>query len=209
MDNVRKKILDVSRELFLAQGYQKTTTRQILAGAGIKNGSLYHFFKNKEYIFLHLASDLFDEALQVVEELTENDKNPVLKYALAFELELYAVEKHERLAELFYEAYKSWSVLEFLAHKGAQRNRLHFEHLNPDFTDRDYYVRSLAIASCIYSFIADRYHKGGISYPDKIATLLELALSLFNAPKTDIKKVIKKSEDIIKKKKIVIFGFEI
>ena len=209
MDNVREKILDVSRGLFLAQGYKKTTTRQILAEAGIKNGTLYHFFKNKEQIFMNLAAGIFEDASRVVEDLAGKDKSFVLQYAIGLNLEFFAVEKHERLAELFYEAYKSWTVLEFLTQQGAQKNKLLFEAYNPDFTDQDYYVRTMAIKSCIYGFIADRYHKGRISYLEKTATILELSLSLFNAPKTDIKKALKKSNDIIKKKKIVIFGFEI
>lgn len=35
-------------ELFYVQGYDKTTTRQIIQKAGILNGSLYHSFTNKE-----------------------------------------------------------------------------------------------------------------------------------------------------------------
>jgi AcrR family transcriptional regulator len=209
MVNVREKILDVSRELFLAQGFQKTTTRQILAKAGIKNGTLYHFFQNKEQIFMHLAAGLFDEASRVVENLAGKNNSFVLKYAIGLNLEFFAVEKHERLAELFYEAYKSWTVLAFLTQKGAQRHKLLFESYNPDFTDEDYYVRTLAIKSCIYGFIADRYHKGRISYQDMTATILELSLSLFNVPKTDIKASLKKSNDIIRNKEIVISGFKI
>ncbi len=209
MENVREKILDVSRELFLAQGYQKTTTRQILAKAGIKNGTLYHFFKNKEQIFMYLAAGLFDEASRVVDELAGKDNSPVLKYAIAMILEFYAVEKHERLAELFYEAYKSWTVLAFLTQKGTRKNKMLFESFNPGFTDQDYYVRTMAIKSCISGFIAERYQKGEISYQDKATTILELSLSLFNVPKTDIKTTIKKSNDIIKKKKIIISGFKI
>lgn len=209
MYSAREKILDVSRELFLSQGYHKTTTRQILARAGIKNGTLYHFFKNKEQIFLYLASDLFNEATQKVEDLVGKDKSPVLKYALGLLVEFYAVEKYERLAELFNEAYKSWAVLDFLTHKGVEKYKLLFDSFNPDFTDKDYYVRAMAIKSCISGFITDSYHKGSISYQDKTAIILELILSLFNAPKTDIKNIIETSCDIIKKNNIVISGFKI
>ncbi|MDY6903403.1 MAG: TetR/AcrR family transcriptional regulator [Thermodesulfobacteriota bacterium] len=207
MENVREKILDVSRELFLAQGYKKTTTRQILARAGIKNGTLYHFFRSKDHILLHLAANLFDEASAIVEALA--GKDPVLQYTIAMNLEFYAIEKHERLAEMFYEAYRSWTVLEFLVQKGAQRNRLLFEALNPGFTDQDYYVRTMAIKSSIYGFIADRYHKGSISYQDKTSAILELTLSLFNVPAQDLKKAIKKADDILEKETIVISGFSI
>jgi AcrR family transcriptional regulator len=209
MGDIKKKVLDVSRELFLLQGYQKTTTRQILAKAGIKNSSLYHFFKSKEHIFLHLASEVYEDMERGVDVLMGRGKNLVLKWALAFNLEFYAVEKHERLTELIYEAYRSSTILNLLAQKGAESFKRDFEWLNPDFTDQDYFVRSMAVKSCVFGFISDQYHKGNISYHDKIATILELTLSLFNAPKKDIKKALKKSSDIIKKNKIVISGFSI
>ena len=91
MENVKEKILNVSRELFLSQGFRKTTTRQILSKANIKNGSLYHFFKNKEDVFRHLALDTFDDGERVAEELARKDMGPVLKYALTLTMELYSV----------------------------------------------------------------------------------------------------------------------
>jgi len=180
MDNVKEKILNVSSELFLSQGFKKTTTRQILAKANIKNGSLYHFFKNKEDVFRHLAIDTFDEGERVAEKLAKKDMSPVLKYAIVLNMELYSVEKHDRVAELYYEAYSSWAVFETLARKGAQRNKLFFNMYNPEFTDQDYYIRTVAIKGCIYSFIAERYHKREVPYQTKIETLLEISLSLFN-----------------------------
>ncbi len=209
MDTVKEKILNVSRELFISQGYRKTTTRQILAKANIKNGSLYHFFRNKEDVFKHLALDTFDDGERVAENLAKSDMSPVLRYALTLTMELYSVEKHDRLAELYYEAYSSWVVFETLARKGAERNKLFFKTYNPEFTDQDYYLRTLAIKGCIYAFIAERFYKQEVPYQYKIDTLLEMALSLFNVPMSEIKIVTKKSCDIVKKKKIMVSGFKI
>jgi len=209
MDNVKEKILNVSSELFLSQGFKKTTTRQILAKANIKNGSLYHFFKNKEDVFMHLALNTFDEGERVAEELAKKDMSPVLKYAITLNMELYSVEKHDRLAELYYEAYSSWTILETLGRKGAQRNKLFFKIYNPEFTDQDYYIRTIAIKGCIYAFIAERFFKGEVPYQYKIETLIEMALSLFNVPMSEIKTATEKSCDIVKKNKIVVSGFKI
>ena len=51
-NNIKNKIIEVSRRLFVNQGYQKTTIRQIIEEAGINTGTLYHFFRDKEDIFL-------------------------------------------------------------------------------------------------------------------------------------------------------------
>ena len=51
-DAVRNNIIKISRRLFLEQGYENTTVRQVLKKARLSTGSLYHFFKNKEEILL-------------------------------------------------------------------------------------------------------------------------------------------------------------
>jgi AcrR family transcriptional regulator len=209
MDTIKEKILDEAKKLFLSQGYSQTTTRQILAKAGIQNGSLYHFFKNKEDIFKHLISDLFDEGMRIAEKIAGKDANPVLNYAITLSMELYATKKYDRLAELYYEAYRSWTVLEILTQKGAIRNKTLFKSYNPDFTDNDYYVRTLAVKGCVYAFLAEGFYSGGVSFQDKTETLLETSLSLFNVPMSEIKNAIQKSCSIVKKKRIVIMGFNI
>ena len=55
-DVLRNKIIKISRRLFLEQGYENTTVRQVLKKAGLSTGSLYHFFKNKEEILLFHSS---------------------------------------------------------------------------------------------------------------------------------------------------------
>ena len=58
-DEVRQRILAAAKELFVQQGYKKTTIRQIVEKSGVLTGSIYYFFKNKEDIFHH-AVDSFE-----------------------------------------------------------------------------------------------------------------------------------------------------
>ena len=44
-EDMRRRILEESVKLFLEQGYEKTTTRQILQRVGILNGSLYNIYR--------------------------------------------------------------------------------------------------------------------------------------------------------------------
>lgn len=46
--SARERLIDAARELFHTQGYEATGVAQILAKAGVRSGSLYHFFKSKE-----------------------------------------------------------------------------------------------------------------------------------------------------------------
>ncbi|MCA9296727.1 MAG: TetR/AcrR family transcriptional regulator [Phycisphaerales bacterium] len=51
-NDTRERILDAAREQFLAHGYQATGISQIVAAAGARSGSLYHFFPTKEDLLL-------------------------------------------------------------------------------------------------------------------------------------------------------------
>lgn len=53
----RETILQRARELFLAQGYHKTSMRAIAQAAGISTGPLYFHFQNKAEVFYHICCD--------------------------------------------------------------------------------------------------------------------------------------------------------
>ena len=63
-ENTRRRILDASIRLFMEQGYEKTTTRQILNEVGILNGSLYNIYKSKEDIFSDIVINALEEAMR-------------------------------------------------------------------------------------------------------------------------------------------------
>ena len=54
-NHIKNKIIEIARRLFVNQGYQKTTIRQIIEETGINIGTLYHYFRDKEDIFLRVS----------------------------------------------------------------------------------------------------------------------------------------------------------
>ncbi|MBI1826902.1 MAG: TetR/AcrR family transcriptional regulator [Planctomycetes bacterium] len=46
--SARERLIVAAKELFHTQGYEATGVAQILTKAGVRSGSLYHFFKSKE-----------------------------------------------------------------------------------------------------------------------------------------------------------------
>jgi TetR/AcrR family transcriptional regulator len=51
---VRERLLGVATELFARKGYAATSTREIVAAAGVTKPVLYYYFQNKEGIYLEL-----------------------------------------------------------------------------------------------------------------------------------------------------------
>lgn len=189
MEDVRKKVLTTAKELFIQQGYRKTTIRQIVDHSGILNGSIYNIFLNKESIFKELILDYFDIGDKLVAERFGADISPGLHSALLCSLELIAVELNDRVCELYYEAYHSNIIFEALTYRGTELSQTLFRDYNPTFTYNDYLVRTLAIKGIIRSFITTQYLKKEASFIDRINVLNDMGLHAFNVKPKEIKQI--------------------
>ena len=65
----RDEILDAAGELFTTTGYAGTSTRTIAESVGIRQASLYHYFKTKDDILCALLSQTVAPTLLFVENL--------------------------------------------------------------------------------------------------------------------------------------------
>lgn len=57
VNNLREKILEVAKELFIKNGYNATTTGDIVKYSGSSKGNLYYHFKTKENLFLEIINN--------------------------------------------------------------------------------------------------------------------------------------------------------
>ncbi|MGI9597111.1 MAG: TetR/AcrR family transcriptional regulator [Acidimicrobiales bacterium] len=53
----RQRVLDAAAARLVEQGYAATTLRQVAGDAGIKAGSIYHYFPSKEELFTAVLRD--------------------------------------------------------------------------------------------------------------------------------------------------------
>lgn len=66
MEATRTALLDAARTLFAENGYAETATPDIVAGANVTRGALYHHFADKRALFRAVAER---EAARVAEEI--------------------------------------------------------------------------------------------------------------------------------------------
>jgi len=65
----RDEILDAAGELFTTTGYSRTSTRNIAESVGIRQASLYHYFKTKDDILCALLSQTVAPTLSFIPSL--------------------------------------------------------------------------------------------------------------------------------------------
>ena len=67
----RRQIVDAAVNLFIENGFHKTTTRQIAQAAGISIGSLYEYIATKEDVLYLVCDAIHAEIEQGVAEALE------------------------------------------------------------------------------------------------------------------------------------------
>lgn len=71
----KQHILDAAIGVFIENGFEETSMRQIASAAGLTTGAIYHHFKNKDELFYHAVK----EAMYFAQKLSEKDESSKLK----------------------------------------------------------------------------------------------------------------------------------
>ena len=71
--SAREEILDAAAELFTTRGYTSTSTRVIAEAVGVRQASLYHYFKTKDDILSALLHQTVTPTLEFIEQLATAD----------------------------------------------------------------------------------------------------------------------------------------
>ncbi|ROO87803.1 TetR family transcriptional regulator [Actinocorallia herbida] len=69
----REEVLSAAAELFTVRGYTATTTREVAERAGIRQASMYHYFKGKEAILAELLESTVRPSLEAARALAAAD----------------------------------------------------------------------------------------------------------------------------------------
>ena len=198
-EEVRNKIIKISRRLFLEQGYENTTVRQILKKAGLSTGSLYHFFKNKEEILLFSLKDALLEISSLTDGMAVKYNEPVLRYALGIALGTSEIFKYKHLFNFYDAIYKNESAENFMISLKVTRMKNLLNDLNLHFTDNEVHSRILAIHGATKSLmLAKINNRLSANLEDIYILIIRIALSEFTIPKKKIEKILKLTTKIIR-----------
>ena len=74
----KRAIIGAALRLFAEKGYAGATISEIAKSAGVSDGAVYEYFKNKEDLLLSIPEDRFSSHLEQLDE-TFNVQNPVRK----------------------------------------------------------------------------------------------------------------------------------
>ena len=74
-----KKIIKASFEIFASYDYKKASTNMIVQKAGVSRGILYHYFKDKEELFDYLNYYSFEKGFEEIDRYLDWENNDIIK----------------------------------------------------------------------------------------------------------------------------------
>lgn len=102
----REAIVDAATELFHRQGFSRTTTDQIAAGAQITKRTLYRYFDSKESLLLAIHEQFLERLLQPI----DLRGTPRERFRLLIENYVQTVIEHGDQIRVFFEERKNLSL---------------------------------------------------------------------------------------------------
>src|SRR5690625_1932670 len=96
----KRRILEAAADVFSEKGYHASAVDDIVRASDTSKGSFYHFFRNKQGIFLTLVDHMYSKLLQRIESAIEEESGALDKVDAALRAVLGEFARHRRLAKL-------------------------------------------------------------------------------------------------------------
>ena len=100
----RAKICTVAQTLFAERGFGGTTIREIADQTGVNSGLLYHYYPNKEALYLSLLEAAVREVVVQVEHIAASTDTPEEKIRQIVQLYLAHFQAHPQSFQLIQRA---------------------------------------------------------------------------------------------------------
>ena len=97
----RTRIIDAAIEVFAAKGYRSARISDIARGAGVADGTIYLYFRNKEDLLLTIFEEKMDLVLKELEEKLEAQDDPVSRIETFAHTHFRLLQTHPALAQVF------------------------------------------------------------------------------------------------------------
>lgn len=190
---VRKKIIKAARQLFLEQGFDNTTIRQITQKAEISTGTLYHFYKDKEDIFFHIADETFLKVIAKSLELVPAE-DIYLRLVCEMAIHIQSFLSNRNTAELYVIAYGSYKISEEVMLKQHPRMKGFINNKGSSLGEEDLPLISLTIKGLLHALALKAMNGEYLAPAEIIPQSSRLILSLLAVPAAEIDATISQLE---------------
>lgn len=204
---LKLSIIGAATELFLENGFSKTTAAAICKKSNIGTGTLTGHFPTKEHILNELVTVMCDFQWQLMEDAADEGKSSMLAYCLELTTMAAVAEDSEPMKDFFLSAYSHPLTLDTIRKNDTEKIKKVFGEYCKDWTDRQFIEAEDIISGIEYAALMATEHSADL--PTRIAGSLNTILSIFNIPeelrKTKVSKALGMDYRAIGKKLLADF----
>jgi Transcriptional regulator len=118
IDNPTAAILEASKEILLADGYDGLNMRRVAVKCNIATGTVYNYFQNKDSLIIQMMMDYWNQYFNVIDTIDNEEKDFYAKLAMIY-------DHFKRFTDDFHTIFLTQSFM--LGYKGdAHSNRMDF-----------------------------------------------------------------------------------
>lgn len=199
--DIEEEIIKKSFNLFLVNGYEKTTIRQIADEVGIGRGHLYYYFKKKEDILLYIYKTILNKIYELISNHNMNDTELLLNYAITQCLYTYTIVKYENLFRIYIEGSKVPIIRKEYVNLLIELFKKKAPETHYDVTEKDIYI-SVTVGCAGEEELLRRYYNKevNLNIEDIIKSVLLTRLFLLDIiDKKEVYQIVDDAMDIASK----------
>lgn len=173
-------IIGVAMDLFLENGFSKTTAAAICKKANIGTGNLTCHFPTKEHILNELVTVMCDFQWQMMEDATDEGKSSMLAYCLELTTMAAVAEENEAMRDFFLSSYSHPLTLDTIRKNDTEKIKKIFGEYCRDWTERQFIEAEDIVSGIEYAALMATEHSADL--PTRIAGSLNTILTIFGVP---------------------------
>jgi len=187
-DAIRDFILQKSEELFVRNGFEKTSMDMIARSADLSKPTLYNYFKGKNDLFMGVHVRLHEDINALILRLLEQDKPPLDILAEVFDATVRIYGEHREFLRVFNVEFHHFTHANLAEHAdwtissrktmSAVLTRFLEGLLRPEVKKR---FDAATVAGIILSMFETLFYDLAMSESDNIATYKEIVFYIIRS----------------------------
>ena len=154
--DTRLKIIRLAAELYLDQGYSKTSNNKIASMLGLSPGNITFYFPTKDHLLAVLIDELFDFQNIMMAQATKQGHSSLLAYCLELTAIAAICEESEVARDFYASAYTSEHTLRLIRENDTQKTRAVFAAFCPDWDETLWQATENIVSGIEYATIMTR-----------------------------------------------------
>ena len=190
--NTRLQIIQLAANLFIENGYSKTTIKEMSRILDLSPGNITFYFPTKEHLLLELVNELTSFQQLLMEQAAEEGKSSLLAYCLELTSMAAVCEENEVTRDFFISSYSSEMTLELIRKNDTEKTKEVFGEYCPDWDDGMWSATENIVSGIEYATLMTR--ECNTPLPVQIERTLNTIMTIYSVPEelrqTKIKKVL-------------------